>query len=249
VDSGPSKPTVARQIERTIACEILRGERRPGSRLPAVRALAVTFETTVPTLQRALDRLAALGLVRARRGSGVVVQDPARCGGLSLLPLRFTAYARDPEHSGRLLSDFLELRRALSGHVVRTAGDRVRHVLPELATVVLEVSRATSLKQIAELDAELTRIIVGAVGNMALVAVFETVGRLALENGEIAEAFYGDREAHSEVIMAVVSALGEPDPVEAARRVERAMEIWDQRAVASLVSLLSRARTLPQGSP
>ena len=240
VEERVSRPTVARQIERRIACEILRGERLPGTRLPAVRTLAVSFETTVPTIQRALDRLAAMGLVRARRGSGVVVQDPSRCGGLSLLPLWFEAYAGDPAHSGRLLADFLELRRALSGHVVRTAADRIREVLPQLAEVFTEVAVATSLREIAELDAELTRIIVGSVGNLALVAVFETVGRLALENPAIAEAFYGDRDAHHQVVLAVAAALTEPDPEVAALGVEQAMFTWDQRAVASLVERLSR---------
>jgi DNA-binding FadR family transcriptional regulator len=52
-----------------------------------VRALATTHGVTVPTIQRVIARLEALGIAHARQGSGVSVLDPARHGGLSLIPL------------------------------------------------------------------------------------------------------------------------------------------------------------------
>src|SRR5689334_16003765 len=74
---------VAAGIERQLALEILRGQRAPGSQLPPVRVLAQTHGVTAPTIQRVVDRLEAGGLVSARRGSGVTVNDPERTTDLS----------------------------------------------------------------------------------------------------------------------------------------------------------------------
>ena len=85
--------TVAESIERTLAIEILQGKRVPGAQLPPVRALAEEYGVTPPTIQRVVERLAIQGLVTARRGSGVTVNDPEGSGSLSLLPLWLEAPA------------------------------------------------------------------------------------------------------------------------------------------------------------
>jgi len=225
------KRTIAEEIERTLACSILRGDHVPGSRLPSVRALAAQFETTVPTIQRALDRLAATGLVTAKRGSGIEVNDPGRHGDLNLLPLWFEAFSRDPDRSARMLGELLELRRVLTAHLFRSSGDRIREAIPKLSLIAMLISSESSIREIAVADAEMTRIVVDAVDNFALRSVFETVARLALEAPHVAEALYTDRAAHQQVINAVVAALVDPDPASAADTVQGVMARWDAHVV------------------
>jgi DNA-binding transcriptional MocR family regulator len=49
----------------------------PGDRLPSIRSLAVGMGVSPSTVVEAYDRLAAEGLVRARRGSGFYISTPA----------------------------------------------------------------------------------------------------------------------------------------------------------------------------
>ncbi|WP_156456939.1 GntR family transcriptional regulator, partial [Bradyrhizobium sp. CCH5-F6] len=48
-----------------------------GDRLPSIRSLAATMEVSPSTVVEAYDRLAAEGLIRARRGSGFYVSPTA----------------------------------------------------------------------------------------------------------------------------------------------------------------------------
>ncbi|MFT4622282.1 MAG: DNA-binding FadR family transcriptional regulator [Myxococcota bacterium] len=221
--------TAAARIERAIACKILRGEHPPGSDLPSVRALAVTFETTVPTVQRALERLATLGLVQATQGRGTRVLDPAD-GDLALLPVWFEAFADDPERCGRMLGDLLEVRRALAGYLFRTRREALAAALPMLAQPLQALATSTDLRSIVEADAALTGAVLDAVGNLALRAVLHTVSKLAVEVPHVAEALYADRAAHLEVVGAVATAFasGDPEPALAA------MAAWDAASVARL---------------
>src|SRR5712671_896784 len=51
------------------------GALRPGARLPAERDLAVQVGVSRPTVRAGLRTLAALGVVRSRRGSGTYIPD------------------------------------------------------------------------------------------------------------------------------------------------------------------------------
>jgi DNA-binding transcriptional MocR family regulator len=62
----------------------------PGQRLPSIRAFAVTMRVSPATVVEAYDRLAAEGVIRARRGSGFYVADKA------LPPLALTGEPRRP---------------------------------------------------------------------------------------------------------------------------------------------------------
>ena len=59
-----------------VAAQIARGELAPGARLPTISALGAQFGVSHITIRTALRELAAMGLVEARRGSGVYVRGP-----------------------------------------------------------------------------------------------------------------------------------------------------------------------------
>ncbi|QUS37010.1 phosphonate metabolism transcriptional regulator PhnF [Falsirhodobacter algicola] len=62
-------------IAATLGAEIASGQRGPGDRLPTEAELSARFGVNRHTVRRALADLAARGLVHARRGAGVFVQD------------------------------------------------------------------------------------------------------------------------------------------------------------------------------
>ncbi|WP_435170986.1 phosphonate metabolism transcriptional regulator PhnF [Falsirhodobacter sp. 1013] len=62
-------------ITETLAAEIAGGRRGPGDKLPSEAELSARFGVNRHTVRRALAELAARGLVHARRGAGVFVQE------------------------------------------------------------------------------------------------------------------------------------------------------------------------------
>jgi DNA-binding LacI/PurR family transcriptional regulator len=62
-------------ILEQLRARIVRGEFRPGMRLPTRRHLAAEYKTTLVPVQKALSRLEAAGFVRSRVGDGSYVAD------------------------------------------------------------------------------------------------------------------------------------------------------------------------------
>ena len=69
---------------------IFRGDYPPGSRLPAERHLARELGVDRTTLRMALKQLARMGLLQARHGSGIEVNDYRLTGGLDVLAAMFS---------------------------------------------------------------------------------------------------------------------------------------------------------------
>ncbi len=238
---NPHESTVTERIERQLACEILRGDRPPGSRLPSVRTLATDFSVTIPTIQRAMDRLGRTGLVTTKRGSGTTVNDPKRNMDLSLIPLWFEALQDQPERCAKILADFLKLRRVLTAHLFDDAPVQLLTVVPQLTAAAATLMTATDVYDVARADAHLTRIVVERVDNFALNAFFYTVEHLALEVPLIAEALYADRGAHRAVIQQVVTSFATPDRAKAAAKLQAAFATWDALTVQNYTNLLKRS--------
>lgn len=228
----------AARIEHALTLEILRGHWPPGSTLPPVRALAGRFDVTPPTVQRVIDRLESQGLVTARRGSGVRVNDVQQAFDLSLLPLWFEAVSDDPVRAGKLLGDFLELRRVVAVHLVRTALPRLIEAAPELARRAHDLHDATETPARMEADLAFTRAVVSACDQLAVGAVFSIAERLVREVPDVAAALYEDEDAHHETVTRVVAALGSADANKAAQGMDDALADWDRRAVTHLVERL-----------
>src|ERR1051325_2474421 len=102
---------------------IVRGRLRPGDRLPAERELAVQIGVRRPSVRAGLPALAAMGVVRARHGSGTYIPDgpPA----LGSEPLSFLAalhgFTRDEMYEARRILEVeaaaLAAERATSEHL------------------------------------------------------------------------------------------------------------------------------------
>lgn len=224
--------TVAQRIERRLAVEILAGQRVPGSSLPSIRALAAEAGTTPPTIQRVIAGLERAGLVSAARGSGVRVNDPQRSGDLSLAPLWMEAFADQPQRQVAILADFLELRRVIAAHLIKTRRAALLRAAPRLARVAI-LPRGT-LGERLEADLAFSRAVLEAAGQSAAVAIFSTVERLVREVPYVAESFYDDPDAHQRTLTAVVAAAATGGDAAAA------LETWDAAVLSRFGAYLAR---------
>lgn len=116
--SAAIPPSQGEQVFESLAGDLLRGRYPVGSRLPPERELALRFRASRSTIREAIRRLESLGLLKARRGSGLEVRDLFRHGSISLLPawLRVGAPGVAP---AVLLQELLRLRRILLAEVAR----------------------------------------------------------------------------------------------------------------------------------
>src|SRR5918996_5606785 len=119
------------QVVSYVRAEIERGALRPGDRLPAERDLAVHIGVSRPTVRAGLRALAAMGVVRARHGSGTYI--PEGPPALGTEPLSFLAALH-----GFTREEMYEARRILE---VGAAGLAAERATPEqVATLAEEVT-------------------------------------------------------------------------------------------------------------
>ncbi len=91
-----------------------------GLRLPPELALAEELGCSRSTLREALRHLGGLGLVASRRGSGIMVLDFQREGGLGLLPV-YLAAGRFDLPLASLVRELLHVRKLLATEAARLA--------------------------------------------------------------------------------------------------------------------------------
>ncbi len=120
--------TRTKWIADELSRKIINKQYKPGEKLPTERELAEQFKATRHSVREALKRLEALGLVKIRQGSGIIVQDIDLIGGLEL----FDTLIRDENGKVNLplLKDILEFRDNMVRQVVRLAAER--HTQEEL---------------------------------------------------------------------------------------------------------------------
>jgi DNA-binding FadR family transcriptional regulator len=230
---GRNGENKAEWLERRLAVEILRGGYAVGSRLPPVRELAGMFAVNPSTVQRALARLEVGGLVTARRGSGVRVNDPAIDGDISLVPAWLEALSVRPPEAARVLAEFLEVRRLLACRLLVRHQDRLYEHGDELmkgAQVFVEASEVGG-DTLRDADLAFARTLLRCTGNRIALAVLNTAAKVITNVPHVAAAMYGDPAANRASMDTVMAALGTLRGDALANAIEGALEIVDQGTV------------------
>jgi GntR family transcriptional repressor for pyruvate dehydrogenase complex len=197
VDSAAAVVAHVRQL-------IDRGALGPGARLPAERDLARLVGVSRPTVRAGLRTLAALGVVRSRRGSGTYIPDgPPTLGAEALSFLaalhKFT------------VDDVYEARRILE---VGAAGLAAERATPEqLATLADEVAglfASLNDRQVFLVhDINFHRSVAAASGNPIVASLVEMVAALYYEQRRMTAERAVDRnlrdaaDAHRQIYQAV----------------------------------------------
>ncbi|WP_029421437.1 GntR family transcriptional regulator [Alicyclobacillus macrosporangiidus] len=101
-DFHPAQPIYLQLVDR-ICREIVRGDRKPGDRLPSVRDMAVQAGVNPNTVQRVYTELERMQVVLTRRGQGTfVTEDAERLRALraDLMHGRIAAFVQDMAEMG-----------------------------------------------------------------------------------------------------------------------------------------------------
>lgn len=232
-------PTVAVRIDRDLTRAILRGLYRPGSRLPTLRDLADEYSVNPSTMQRALARVEARGLVTARQGSGLRVNDPHEVGDISLVPDWLAATADNPARTAVILADILEIRRVLTVRLVVRHREPLLNALPDLLARVTD-ARDVAPDRFWEADIEFARRLIRVTGNTMVLAVLNTVARALDELPLLVKAMYGDPSRNVASMLAVLEAMRMGGDT-MADRIDAAMAEVDANTVARFRHLLEQA--------
>lgn len=181
----------ARQLEH----QILAGRVRPGDRLPPERDLARDLGVNRTTLRSALGRLASLGLVRARQGSGYAVLDYRASGGTDLLaPVARLAHGPALVDVAR---DLLAVRRALGGVLLeRLSAIPARSLsLGAVEAAVTRLAETVALGKvsgIAEADVAVIGALAALTGSAVLQLCTNPIAGVLAELPALREAIYAD---------------------------------------------------------
>src|SRR5262245_16153581 len=181
-----------------------RGALRPGGRLPPERDLAQQIGVSRPTVRAGLRTLAALGVVRSRRGSGTYIPDGPPTLGAEALSFLAALHKFTVDH-------VFEARRILE---VGAAGLAAERATPEqLATLADEV--ASLFASLADRqvflvhDINFHRVIAAASGNPIVASLVEMVAALYYERRRTTAERAVDRDmrdaadAHRQIYQAV----------------------------------------------
>ena len=177
------------QVVAYVRAQIERGALGPGDRLPAERELAVQIGVSRPTVRAGLRALAAMGVVRARHGSGTYIPDgpPA----LGSEPLSFLAALH-----GFTREEMYEARRILE---VGAAGLAAERGTPgQIATLAEEVASMFASMRDPQLflvhDISFHRAVAAGSGNPIVASLVEMVSALYYEQRRQTAAHASDRD-------------------------------------------------------
>lgn len=233
-------PNASERISQLLTRQILRGAYPPGMRLPTVRDLADAHGVNPATMQRALARLESRGLVTARQGSGLQVNDPQAVGDISLVPDWLAATADDPDRAASILADLLEVRRVLAARLIARHRLAVVDAVADLVTSAGDLLSAPA-DQIWRADLDFARVIIAATGNTVAGAVLNSLGRALAEQPVLVAAMYDDPARNVASMLDVVAAVRDGGD-DLADRVEATIAAIDGHTVATFARLLGEQR-------
>ncbi len=172
-----------------VRSQIERGALRPGDRLPAERDLAIQIGVSRPTVRAGLRALAAMGVVRARHGSGTYIPDGPPALGTEALSFLAALH-------GFTREEMYEARRILE---VGAAGLAAERATPEqVATLAEEVASLFASMSDPQLflvhDINFHRAVAAASGNPIVASLVEMVSALYYERRRDSAAKASNRD-------------------------------------------------------
>src|SRR5689334_6526133 len=205
------------QVVSYVRAEIERGALKPGDRLPAERDLAVYIGVSRPTVRAGLRALAAMGVVRARHGSGTYIPDGPPALGTEALSFLAALH-------GFTREEMYEARRILE---VGAAGLAAERATPDqIATLAEEVASLFASMADPQVflvhDINFHRAVAAASGNPIVASLVEMVSALYYERRRETAAHASERDMRdaAEMHRKIYQAIRARDADEARRAMQ-----------------------------
>ncbi len=213
----PRRESAVDACAASIRRAILTGELVPGTRLPPERRLAETFGVNRVTVRSALARLAEAKLVRARQGSGYLVQDFRDDGGPDLLP-GLAALASEQGRLAEVVEDLLLVRRQLARAVLLRLSGGVAE--PDRAAVAVAVDAFASVasepgvttEQVAAADLAVMAAVLDATGSPVLRLCLNPITAVLARLPRVMDAIYAEPALNARAYRVLLAWLASPDP-------------------------------------
>lgn len=185
------------EVTDRIAFEIVTGVYAPGDRLPSVRAMAAQYDINPSTVQIVLARLRTLGFVESARGVGTVVRDVELYGGIDTWRYVFRFAQGLPERATKMFAGFLATRRMLILGVARNIDPAapapdLRPLGRAVDRLAMLVDAEAPLEDVARAELQAARVMMQALDQPVLLALYNSVGEILLEVPAVLEAMYTD---------------------------------------------------------
>jgi GntR family transcriptional repressor for pyruvate dehydrogenase complex len=239
----------SQRIFESLRRDILSGQLAPGDRLPPERTLAEQHDTNRNTLREALRKLEQLGLVRARQGQGVTVQDFRLDGTLELLT-PFLLTGAEVSERVAVLVDLLQARRHVLQSTLKLVAERhnesdIKH-LEALAAAQIAASERGDTEAVVRGDIALVDAFFDASHSLTFRWIANSLLSVAREIVERFPALWIQDPTYPEVIATLVAALRARDGDRAADILHTYYLKTDAVLVDMLETIAKRAGEAPQ---
>lgn len=215
---GARRPLADELVDHLLAA-VLDGTYPPGSTVPAESVLAAEAGVSRLTVREAIRVLADKGVVRVERGRGTYVNAESAWSPFDHRLLQARAFAAaDPTAASRAL---LEVRRLVEEGVAGLAASRRddAHVaeLAEHLAVMRDARDAHDTDTFVKADIAFHAVLMDAVGNPFIVALFEPVAELVYRARAETSSDAATRDHAIAMHEAIVVAVESGDPAASAQ--------------------------------
>lgn len=212
--------SLADNVFRQIASEILDGTYAVGTNLPPERQLAEHFGVNRHVVREATKRAQQIGLVSATQGGGTKVLDFERTAGLDALAL-LAEYAAEDLAGARLWRAGFEMRAAIGADLARLCALRAdAAVKADLVAIAHQLKAAPRDASIVALDLRFWERMLDGADNIAYRLAYNSLIRSAQQSPELQLGWTINELESSDFRIAIAEAVaaGDSAAAEAATR-------------------------------
>jgi len=172
-----SLKTLSKEVSEKLIKQILNGVYPAGSKLPTEREMAKTLQVTRSIVREALKRVETLRLINIRQGSGAVVQNYKKTGGIELVDL--LVMKSDGKVDKTFLRSIMEFHLFVVVYTVKLATQRItKNEFQELRRLVKErTGYVNNPEQRNKVSLQIAELVVKASRNMFIQLIFNSLIR------------------------------------------------------------------------
>lgn len=228
------KQSLSESVYRQLEDRIVRQELKPGTELPAERALSEKLGVNRGAVREAIKRLQQAGLVAVRHGGNHVVQDYLEQGGLELLPSLLVN--KQGRVNGPVIRSIMAMRSALAPDIAAAAARKPNAGLADELDGIIARMRAQQADRLALQEHALSfwQRLVEHGGNIAFRLAFNSMTKSYRQAWEVLTPVL-EKEFRDFDNLSAIAAAVRAGQAEAARSAGRAHVELGRAAVERLL--------------